>query len=66
MFGAAQNMISYLGRPEPGENITVFPDSGGATTGNNFKGKTTGVLNRRVETEYTKKSESFFDKIDKL
>lgn len=62
MFSAAQHMISYLGRPPIGENIVVFNNE---YENMETVGKTTGIRDRRVKSK-SRKSTSFFDKIDNI
>lgn len=63
MYGAAQSMVSYIGRPEIGDNIMVF--SGGQDDFTNNE-KTTGIKNRRANNIKKTRSKSFFDTIDDM
>lgn len=60
MYGAAQHMVSYHGRPPSGDNIVVFGDPNMEAVENGSVG---GVNNRVI---LNKKRKSFFDDIDKM
>ena len=60
LFGYAQNMINYLGRPEFGHNLFIAESYGASQTYKNNDAKITGGVKRDIKA----KKKSFFDQND--
>lgn len=65
LFGVAQNLVNYLGRPEYGTNLREFESGNFRDPVEEKEDMITGVKDNRTISS-NKRPQSFFDKIDKL